>query len=45
MGEGRDIYRVLVDMPEGRRPLGRPRRRWENSIKMDLKEIRMDGAN
>jgi hypothetical protein len=45
MGEGRDIYRVLVDMPEGRRPLGRPRRSWENSIKMDLKEIGMDGAN
>jgi hypothetical protein len=36
MGEGRGVYRVLVGMPEGKRPLGRPRRRWENNIKMDL---------
>jgi hypothetical protein len=34
MGEGRGAYRVLVGRPEGRRPLGRPRRRWENNIKM-----------
>jgi hypothetical protein len=36
MGEGRGAYRVLVGRPEGRRPLGRPRRRWEDNIKMDL---------
>ena len=39
MGEGRDVYRVLVGKPEGKRPLGRPRRRWENNIKMDLQEV------
>jgi hypothetical protein len=38
MGEGRGAYRVLVGRPEGRRPLGRPRRRWEDNIKMDLQE-------
>jgi hypothetical protein len=36
MGEGRNLYRVLVGKPEGRRPLGRPRRRWEDGIRMDL---------
>jgi hypothetical protein len=36
MGEGRGVYRVLVGRPEGKRPLGRPRRRWEGNIKMDL---------
>jgi len=36
MGEGRDLYGVLVGKPEGKRPLGRSRRRWENNIKMDL---------
>jgi hypothetical protein len=45
MGEGRGVYRVLVGRPEGERPLGRPRRRWEDNIKMDLREIRIDGAN
>jgi hypothetical protein len=35
-GEGRGVYRVLVGKPEGKRPLGRPRRRWEDDIKMDL---------
>jgi hypothetical protein len=45
MGEGRGVYRVLVGRPEGRRPLGRPMHRWEDNIKMDLREIRMDGAN
>jgi hypothetical protein len=45
MGEGRGVYRVLVGRPEGKRPLGRPRRRWENNIKMDLGEIGIDGAN
>jgi hypothetical protein len=38
MGEGRGVYRVLVGRPEGRRPLGRPRRRWEDKIKMDIRE-------
>jgi hypothetical protein len=39
MGERRGAYRALVGKPEGRRPLGRLRRRWENNIKMDLKEV------
>jgi len=39
MGEGRVVYRVLVGKPEGRRPLGRPRRRWEDNIRMDLREM------
>ena len=39
MGEGRGVHRVLVGKPEGKRPLGRPRRRWKNSIKMDLQEV------
>ena len=39
MGEGRGVYRVLVGKPEGKRPLGRPRRRWEDYIKMDLQEV------
>jgi hypothetical protein len=39
MGEGRNVYKVLVGKPEGKRPLGRPRRRWEDGIKMDLVEI------
>jgi hypothetical protein len=39
MGEGRCAYRVLVGRPEGRRPLGRPRRRWEDNIKVDLQEV------
>jgi hypothetical protein len=38
MGEDRGVYRVMVGKPEGKRPLGRPRRRWENNIKMDLQE-------
>jgi hypothetical protein len=38
MGEGRNVYRVLVGKPEGKRPLVRPRRRWEDGIKMDLRE-------
>jgi hypothetical protein len=45
MVEGRGVYRVLVGRPEGKRPLGIPRRRWEDNIKMDLKEIWIDGAN
>jgi hypothetical protein len=39
MGEGRVAYRILVVRPEGRRPLGRPRRRWEDNIKMDLQKV------
>jgi len=39
MGERRGIYRVLVGKPEGKRPLGRPRHRWEDNIKMDLQEV------
>ncbi|KAJ4431677.1 hypothetical protein ANN_20278 [Periplaneta americana] len=42
MGESRNAYRVLVGRPEGKRPLGRPRRRWENNIKMDLREVGYD---
>jgi hypothetical protein len=45
MGEGRGAYRVLVGRPESKRPLGRPRHRWEDSIKMDLGEIGINGAN
>jgi hypothetical protein len=45
MGEGRGVYRFLVGRHEAKRPLGRPRRRWEDNIKMDLREIGIDGAN
>jgi hypothetical protein len=44
-GEGRVVYRVLVGKSEGKRPLGRPRRRWEDNIKMDLREISIDETN
>jgi hypothetical protein len=43
MGEGRGVYRVLVGQPEGRRLLGRPRRRWEDNIRMDLREVGCGG--
>jgi hypothetical protein len=43
MGEKRGVYRVLVGKPEGKRPLGRPRRRWEDNIKMDLQEVGRGG--
>ena len=39
MEEGRGVYKVLVGKPEGKRPLGRPRRRWEDNIKIDLEEV------
>jgi hypothetical protein len=39
MGEERKVYKVLVGKPEGKRPLGKPRRKWEDGIKMDLREI------
>jgi hypothetical protein len=41
MGEKRNVHRLLVGKPEGKRPLGRPRRRWIDNIKMDLLEIRV----
>jgi hypothetical protein len=43
MGEGRRAYRIFVGRPEGRRPLGRPRHRWEDNIKMDLQELGWGG--
>jgi len=45
MGETRDIYRVLVGIPEGNRPLGRSKRRWEDNIKMDLQEVGCGGMD
>ena len=42
MEEGRGVHKVLVGKPEGRRPLGKPRRRWEDNIKMDFQEVRRD---
>jgi hypothetical protein len=45
MGEGRGAYRILVGRPEGRRLLGRPRRRWEDNIKMDLQEVGLGGMD
>jgi hypothetical protein len=45
MGEERGVYSVLVGKPEGRRPLGRPRCRWEDNIKMDLQEVGCGGMD
>jgi hypothetical protein len=45
MGARRRAHRILVGKPEGRRPLERPRRRWEDNIKMDLREVGWDGAD
>jgi hypothetical protein len=45
MGEERGAYRIVVGRPEGRRPLGRPRRRWEDNIKMDIREVGWEGMN
>jgi hypothetical protein len=45
MGEKRNVYRILVGKPEGKRPRGRPRRRWVDNIKMDLREIVWDGVD
>jgi hypothetical protein len=42
MGEERKVYKVLVRKPEGKRPLGRPRRRWEDGIRMDLRDIGLE---
>jgi len=44
MGEGSSVYRVLVGKPEGKRPLGRPRHKWEDNIKRDLQEVGMLGC-
>jgi hypothetical protein len=44
-GDKRNAYRILVGNPEGRRPLGRPTRRWLNNVKMDLREIGWDGMD
>jgi hypothetical protein len=45
MGEERKVYKVLVGKPEGKRPLGRPRRRWEDGIRMDLRKIGLRGVD
>jgi hypothetical protein len=45
MEEERKVYKVLVGNPEGKRPLGRPRRRWEDEIRMDLREIVLRGMD
>jgi len=45
MGEERGVYRVLVGKPEGKRPLGRPRRKWEDNIKMDLQNVGCGGMD
>jgi len=45
MGERRGVYRVLVRKPEGKRPLGRPRRKWEDNIKMDIQEVGCGGMD
>jgi hypothetical protein len=44
-GEQRDVYRTFVGKPQGKRPLGRQKRRWVNTIKLDLREIGLDGMN
>jgi hypothetical protein len=45
MGEERKAYKILVGKPEGKRPIGRPRRRWEDGIRMDLREIGLGGVD
>jgi hypothetical protein len=45
IGEGRGVYRVLMGKHEGKRPMGRPRRRWEDNIKMDLQEVGCGGMD
>jgi hypothetical protein len=45
MGEERKVYKVLMGKPEGRRPLGRPRRGWEDGVRMDLRETGLGGVD
>jgi len=45
MGDRRGVYRVLVGKPEGKKPLGRPRRRWDDNIKVDLQEVGCGGMD
>jgi hypothetical protein len=45
MGEGRNVYRVLVGKPEGKRPLERPKSRWDDGLKMDLRDIGWGGVD
>jgi hypothetical protein len=45
MGEERKVYKVLVGNPEGKTPLGRPRRRWEDGIRMDVRDISLEGVD
>jgi hypothetical protein len=45
LGKGRGVYRVLVEKPEEKRPMGKPRRRWENNNKVDLQEVGCGGLN
>jgi hypothetical protein len=45
MGEERKVYKVLMGKPEGKKPLGRPRRRWEDGIRMDLRDIGLGGVD
>jgi hypothetical protein len=45
MGETRNAYRISVGKPEGKRPLGRPRRRWLDNVKIDIREIEWDGVD
>ena len=45
LGERRDVYRILVGKPEGKRPLGKPKRRWEDNIKMNLQEVGCEGMD
>jgi hypothetical protein len=44
-GEVRNAYKILIGKPKGKRPFGRPRHRWEDNIKMDLREIRLEGVD
>ena len=45
MGEGRSVFKILTGIPTGKRPLGRPRRRWEDNVRMNIKEIGINTRN